>query len=74
MMLTTPAQIHAYRHAVLVRMLKLEMRGMRHSSRGPSAFAILKRETGYPARTRREMFHYLLQQHQTQTQTEVTLG
>lgn len=71
MMLTTPAQIHAYRHAVLLRMLKLEMLGMRRSSRGPSAFTILKRETGYPARTRREMFHYLLQQQQTQT--EVTL-
>lgn len=70
MMLTTPAQIHAYRHAVLLRMLKLEMLGMRRS-RGPSAFDILKRETGYPARTRREMFHYLLQQQQTQT--EVTL-
>ena len=41
--LTTPEQIERYRLATLRAALKLEMLGMKRS-RGPSAYALLKKE------------------------------
>jgi len=43
MILTTPDQIARYRLATLRAALKLEIAGMKRS-RGPSAYAILKKE------------------------------
>ena len=42
MVLTTPEQINAYRLRVLRQGLKLEMKGMRLTSKGKTCYAILK--------------------------------
>lgn len=49
MVLYTPDQIEAFRLVTLRSMLRLEAAGMKR--RGPSALAIVRKETGLKART-----------------------
>ena len=58
--LTTPDQIARYRLATLRAALKLEIAGMKRS-RGPSAYAILKKEgfTGTRAAVLQQLNHQL---------------
>lgn len=44
--LATPAQINTFRLMTLRTAIKLEQRGLKRSSRGPSAVSIVKQELG----------------------------
>ena len=57
MMLTTPDQIEAFRLRSLRQGLKLEMRGMRLTSKGKTCYAILK-GMGYKG-TKQQVFDQL---------------
>ena len=57
MMLTTSDQIEAFRLRSLRQGLKLEMRGMRLTSKGKTCYAILK-EMGYKG-TKQQVFDQL---------------
>lgn len=57
MMLTTQPQIEAFRLRTLRQGLKLEMRGMRLTSKGKTCYAILK-DMGYKG-TKQQVFDQL---------------